>query len=148
LNGFKAKGGHMKKIFVVSLILVSIFLIGNAENAFALEYCTCYQCTVRYSCGEGILWEDTDEVAICSIDNGFSEIGGNTSSHDGWGCLLGGISLFGSNKNFVGFGGSAWGENSGCSVEIRGRSMTVDLYHQSDCMTHWRCTKGEKCTVT
>jgi len=131
----------MKKVFVVSLFLVSIFLISSSGVALAIDGgCACYQCTVMYSCGEGITEEWEDSVEICAED-GHANIGG-----DCWGCDLGGRSLFGSNKKFEGLGGSCWGDTSGCSVELRGRaSMTVDLYDSYDCMTQWRCAKGGEC---
>jgi len=129
----------MKKAFVISLLLVCVFLTGNVEMALAQE-CTTYLCTGKWSCGDE-QW--TDCVEIC-IDKGYAEIEGYC-----WGCDLGGRSLFSSNKNFVGIGGSC-GPDLRCSVELRGRSMTVDLYEVGSppsCMEQLRCVKSNECVT-
>ncbi len=139
---FNQRRGDMKKVFVVLLLLVSVFLIGNSKVALAVADdggCQLYQCTGKYSCGEGIEeWEEC--VELCLYGDGFAEIGGL-----GWGCGIGGRSLFSSNKNFVGLGGSSWSQYLGCSVDLRGNSMTVDLYDESNCMVQLRCVKSESC---
>ena len=132
----------MKKVFVVSLLLMSIFLIVNAEMVLAQE-CTTYLCNGKHLCldGESGGWEDC--VEIC-IDEGYAEIEGYC-----WGCDLGGRSLFSSNKNFVGIGGSC-GPDLRCSVELRGRAMTVDFYEVGSnppCMDQLRCVKNNECEL-
>jgi hypothetical protein len=132
----------MKKVFFVSLLLVSIFLIGSSGKAFANGECQWYQCSGKYLCldGESGEWEDC--VEIC-IDEGSARIG----SPYWFGCDLGGISLFGSNKNFVGVGDSTEGL-LGCSVSLRGRSMTVDLYEIESippCLDQLKCVKNDEC---
>src|SRR4030043_1487692 len=124
----------MKKVFVVSLLLVSIFLISNAEANLVTDECQCYQCTVKYSYGQVISWEDTDNVQMCISENGTARISGFN-----WYCDLGGSSLFLSKKNFVGLGYAQWSLGQGCSVQLRGRSMTIDLYDEYGGMTQFRC---------
>jgi hypothetical protein len=128
----------MKKTFVVSLILVSIFLIGSSEIASTKE-CKTYLCTGKYLCigGESGTWSE-ECVSIC-IDEGFALAGG-----EWWGCDLGGRSLFSNNKNFVGVGYSTEGY-LGCSIILRGRSVTIDLYEDEanpPCMDQLRCVES------
>jgi hypothetical protein len=133
----------MKKVFFVSLLLMGIFVMCIAEvvSAQTIDGCACYQCTAKYMCGEELLYEWDDSVELCLDGDGYANIWGFSP----WGCDLGGRSLFASNKNFIGLGGSQWGGESGCSAEIRGRSMTVDLYHINNCMTQFRCVQGGEC---
>jgi hypothetical protein len=84
-------------------------------------------------------------VELCLYGDGEAEVGGMF-----WGCDLGGRSLFSSNKNFVGIGGSMWADYLGCSVDLRGNSMTIDLYYYDDsygedCMDQLKCVKSEEC---
>jgi hypothetical protein len=132
----------MKKAFVVCLFLVSIFLISNAEATLVTSECQCYQCTLKYSSGQGISWEDTDYSTMCIYENGTARISGSNLN---WYCDLGGSSLFLSKKNFVGLGYAQWSLGQGCSVQLRGRSMTIDLYDEYGGMTQFRCTKRGVC---
>jgi hypothetical protein len=132
------QGGDMKKVFVVPLLLVGIFLIGNAEAVF-LGNCPCYQCNLKTLCPNGDSLEFPESVRLC-MDEGSATIEGQCL-----GCFLGGKSLFSSNKNFIGSGSSCWGHNSGCSAILRGRLMTIDLYDEFGCMTQLRCVQGGVC---
>ena len=136
------QGGYMKKVFVISLILVSIFLISNAEAGSVTSECKCYQCAVKYSVGQVISWEDTDNVQMCISEDGYA---GTTGSNLPWYCDLGGRSLFSSKKDFLGLGYAQWSQGQGCSVQLRGRSMTIDLYDSYGGMTQFRCVQGSEC---
>jgi len=140
---FNQRREDLKKIFVVSLLLMGIFLIGNAKVALAADGgCQLYQCVGKYSCGEGIESEWDECVDLC-IEDGHAGAEGSW-----WGCTLGGKSLFSSNKNFVGSGGSTQG-NLGCSITLRGKkSMTVDLFDGEGCMEQLRCVVSESCQLS
>ena len=62
----------MKKVFVVSLLLVSIFLIGNAEFAFAYvcSHYRDYECTWTNRWYGEVQETGTDCMELC-YDNGF-----------------------------------------------------------------------------
>ena len=114
----------MKKVFVVSLLLVSIFLIGNVEVALAqcIDYHS-YECTyTAYQYGE-IDEMGTTCVGLC-YDDGFEVVG-----YGGWfSCYLYPID----SKNLLGTANTAY-DWAGCSVEFRGRSITAKLsYIQED----------------
>ena len=134
----------MKKVFVVLLLLISAFLIGNAEKALAQgEECQGYLCNAMVACGEGVEDSWTECVGICLYGGGYAEMGG-----DCWGCDLGGINLLGSHKSFAGACGSCWSEYMGSAVNLYGNSMTVDLYDEEyDCMYTFRCVKNETCEI-
>ena len=134
----------MKKVFVISLILVSIFFISNAEALLLSSECKCYQCTVKYSVGQVISWNDTDNVQMCISEDGTAR---TTGSNLPWYCDLGGKMLFSDKKDFVGLGYAQWSQSQGCSVELRGRSMTIDLYDNYGGMTQFRCEQGGECPV-
>ena len=126
----------MKKALLVSLLLVSIFLIGSVKEAGAND-CTFYSCTGKYSCGEGIIEEWPDCVDIHYGD-------GHAALYGEWFmCELGGINLGSSNKNFVGVCESMSGL-LGAAVNLRGRSMTIDFYEVENggCSVQLRCTLG------
>ena len=112
----------MKKVFVVSLLLVSAFLICSSGKALArcLDYQE-YECSVTgYQDGE-VDFIDTDCLELC-FDDGF-EVDIN-SSEGGFTCYLypatGSKYLLGTADTI----GSGWG---GCSVERRGRSIKIKL---------------------
>jgi len=133
----------MKKVFIVSLLLVIVFLIGNAEMALAENGggCHWYRCTGKYSCGSGIESEWVECVGLC-IYEVYAEL-----YSDWFECDLGGRSLFSSNKNFVGIGSGYVGD-LGCAVDLRGNSMTADLYEDDhDCMDQLRCVVDESCYI-
>ena len=131
----------MKKVFGAFLLLASIVLIGSSGVALAQgEECQDYKCNVTVSSGDGMEDTWTECVGICLYGNGFAEIGG-----DCWGCDLGGINLFGSNKTFVGECGSCWSSYVGSIVNLYGNSMTVDLFDEYGNMFQFRCVKSDMC---
>ena len=144
----------MKKVYVVLLLLVSVFLIGNAKVASAVtsaDECDSYQCTGKFACegpGKELINEAgtqiREECVVLCIDEGKASL-----SFDGAYCDLGGRSLFGSNRNFVGSCGigSMMDGDLGCAVDLRGISMTVDLYFE-DCMSQLRCVKSAESCIT
>ena len=146
----------MKKVFIVLLLLVSVFLIGNAKVASADDgNCDGYQCTGKFAC-EGDFDEDIiNEVNEVIREECFTLCSdkGNAYLYSYWGaCDLGGRSLFASSKNFVGTGYTYGYEVSlGCAVDLRGNSMTVDLFtvdlSEDGCMMQLRCVKSESCLI-
>src|SRR4030042_1307632 len=127
----------MKKALLVSLLLVSIFLIGSVKEAGA-NGCTFYSCTGKYSCGEDIIEEWTECVDIHYGDGHAALYSGDEWFY----CELGGINLGSSNKNFVGGCDSEYGL-LGAAVNLRGRSMIIDFYEvENGCFDQLRCTLG------
>jgi hypothetical protein len=131
----------MKKVFVVSLLLVSIFLIGSSGKALArcLDYQE-YECSVTgYQDGE-VDFIDTDCLELC-FDDGFEV---DIYSPFFYGYLYpatGSKNLLGTCYDYT----YSW---TGCSVERRGRSITVKLsYIQEDdgyVVIH-KCTPCDGC---
>jgi hypothetical protein len=136
----------MKKVFFISLLLVSIFLISNAAIAVlpADGGCHYYLCNGTHLCSDGLSIKWTEECVEICTDEGRAGAEG-----EWWECNLGGRSLFASNKNFTGFGVSSEG-TLGCSITLRGRSMTVDLYEfdaNPTCMDQLRCVESAECVT-
>jgi hypothetical protein len=133
----------MKKVFVVLLILVSIFLIGNAGKALArcLDYQD-YECTVTgYQYGE-VDFTDTDCVELC-YDDGF-EVYINTPFFYGY------LYPATGSKNLLGTCYDYEYDWTGCSVESRGRSIIVKLsYIQEDdgYVVIYKCTPCDGCCI-
>ena len=126
----------MKKVFILSLFLISIFLIGNAEVALAQgEGCQDYECTGVVTCeGE---YNGTYEECVTLCTDGFY---GDIDSY--WfGCSL--LSLDG--KHYLGEGGSMGGD-IGCSVSFSGRSMTLIISGTEDeCIGRNICVPCDEC---
>jgi len=125
----------MKKVFVVSLLLISIFLIGNAE--VALAQCQDYQCT-----GNEMQYRVVTEyfntcVELCT---------------DGDPYMLYGLWFSGylypiDTKNFLGTANSAYGW-TGCSVERKGSRIIAKLSYIQEDMGYTdiiRCTPCDDC---
>jgi len=124
----------MKKVFFISLLLISVFLVGSVE---VFADCTYYSCSGRYSCGEGVLDQWTDCVDIHIDSDSHSRLYGYWFY-----CELGGTSLLSSKKNFVGHCDSEYGD-LGATVDLRGRSMQIKFYEdESGCFDELRCTLG------
>jgi hypothetical protein len=118
----------MKKAFVISLLLVSIFLIGSAGVAWAppppcMDYQE-YQCSVIGTQYGEVDFVDTDCVALCY--DGFEA---DIYSPFFYGYLYpatGSKNLLGTAYDYS----YGW---TGCSVERNGRSITVKVsYIQED----------------
>jgi len=64
----------MKKLFVVSLLLISIFLIGNAEVTSAdEENCKLYLATITIADDEGIVDSWKDCIEVCFYPDGWAD---------------------------------------------------------------------------
>ena len=131
----------MKKIFLVSLLLAGIFLIGSSATAMAqcMDYQD-YQCSVVGTQYGELDFFDTDCVSLC-YDDGFEV---DIISPFFYGYLYpvaGSKNLLGTAYDYS-FG---W---TGCSVEGKGRSITVKVsYIQDDdgyVVTH-TCTPCNNC---
>ena len=129
-------------LFAVSIMLFFLGTLVMSNNTWA----SCpnlqqYQCTVAFSCGDEILSEWEDCVEICNYEDGSAILNGTYFA-----CELGGRSLFSSEKTFVGWG-TSWATDVGCFVNLRGRSMTIDLYYGEGawCMDNLRCTPCDGC---
>ena len=126
----------MKKLILISLLLISIFLIGSVD-VFANGSCTYYTCDGRYKCGEEILDEFTECVDIHVYGDGYAELYGYW-----YYCELGGTGLGSSNKNFIGTCES-WLGDLGANVQLRGNSMVINFYDVGEgCFVEMRCTLG------
>jgi len=107
----------MKKVFVVSLLLVSIFLIGNAGVASA--QCTNYQ---DYECNYTVYQYGQisaigfDCIELC-FDDGFEVYATDYDWFEGW------LYPATGSKNLLGaaYTGEGW---AGFSMDFKGRSMT------------------------
>ena len=112
----------MKKIFLISLLLISAFLIGSAGVAWAppppcIDYQD-YACTYSYS-EEGMTdVVDTDCLTMC-YDNGFEVV----VYGDCYTCYL--YPVTGS-RYLLGTANTCGGW-AGCSVERRARSLTTKV---------------------
>jgi len=125
----------MKKVFIVSLLLISIFLISNAELASA--QCQDYECTL-FESAYGEFYDSSDTcVELCPGDP----------------YMLYGVWFTGylypatDSKYLLGtaFTSSDW---AGCSVEHRGRSITAKLsyiQHGYGYVDILRCTPCNDC---
>ena len=114
--------GTMKKVFVVSLLLVSIFLIGNAEVALAqCDLLQDYRCTVtrtQYGVVDSIF---PDCVQLCY--DGF-----DVYFYDPFCfyCYLYPVGL----KSLVGTANTLWGQ-AGCFVKTKGKKLIAQKYSAS-----------------
>ena len=107
----------MKKVFVFSLLLVSIFLIGNAGVALAQD-CQDYSCTGKVT-EYGEVWSILDtEVEFC-ID-GFEAWLNAYWVYDSYLYPAPGA------KVFLGTADTYW-DWAGLSVEFKGRTMNVNF---------------------
>ncbi len=124
----------MKKVFVLSLLLMSIFFIGNVAVASAIEEnCRFYNATVTSDCLGS--WEDCIEV--CLYEDGWAEAW--TCYYYDW--LIFTLEDLGTDaKNLVGFSDN-WPKV--CHVYLRGRILESDCYLDmfGGCRIH---AKGER----
>jgi hypothetical protein len=108
----------MKKVLFVSLLLVSIFLIGNAEVALAqCDYYQDYTCTVTRMHNGEVDSIFPDVVQLCY--EGFDVYLYDLFCFE---CYLYPINQ----KNLLGTADTLWGW-AGCSVEFSGRSITAKV---------------------
>jgi hypothetical protein len=136
----------MKKVFFVSLLLVSIFLIGNAELASA-GCCTNYQdyyCTGITS-EDGYIDDTWEDCAELCYDDGFEVY---INDFAGWDEYYGYLYPAPDNKHLLGtfydytYG---WG---GLSVEFKGRSMIVNftwIQNDDGYVAKAKCTPCNDC---
>jgi hypothetical protein len=113
----------MKKVFVVSLLLVSIFLIDSSGEAFLTDGCQEYQCsTIEGQHGEVYYYGEAC-VELCPDYPAYPNVLSGFLSGDWIDCYLypatGLKYLLGTADTNYGWGG--------CSVEKRGRSMTAKI---------------------
>ena len=129
----------MKKVFVGSLLLVSVFLIGNAELASA--QCMNYQdheCTYIAFCeGELVYLGDNWCIELC-YDDGFEVYATDYDFFEGW------LYPASDNKHLLGtayvyYNFPGW---SGLSIEFKGRSLISNFsFIQND----YGCTEIDEC---
>jgi hypothetical protein len=133
----KHKGGHMKKTFLVSLILVCAFLIGNSGVALAgpVEVpCQVYLADVTVDPPEALppgSWQECIEVCY---DDGFAEAF-TCSDDDGYGAdeLFFTLEDFGVDaKNLVGFSYN-WPKE--CHAKLRGGRLRI---LEADCLLNYK----------
>ena len=115
----------MKKVFFVSLLLVSIFLIGNAE--FAAAQCSDYQdyqCTGTVTQYGEIVEIFNDCVELCYFDDGvvgiYKEFGSGYLYP-----VTGSKNLLGTYYDYTYY----W---TGCSVEFKGKSIISKFAYIED----------------
>ena len=124
----------MRKVILVLLLLVGIFLIGTVD---VYAQCTYYTCTGMWGCEDGIEGQWTECVDIHVYGDGYSEL-----YSDWFYCELGGTDLGSSNKSFVGTCASSEGL-LGATINLRGNSMLINFYeHEYGCFDQLKCTLG------
>jgi len=113
----------MKKVFIVSLLLVSIFLISNAEVASAqcMDYHS-YECTIAQTQYGEITNTFNTCVGLC-YDDGFEVVA--------YGWFTAYLYPATDNRHLLGTANSANGW-AGCSVEFKGRSLIGKLSYIQD----------------
>ena len=130
----------MKKVLLISLLLVSIFIIGSSGEALA--QCQDYQCTVT-------LFQDgeVEEVGSTQVELCPFYISYPTYLTGYWfTCYL--YPTTGS-KHLLGTA-ATMADWAGCSVEFKGRSLTAQLtYIQEDLgyANTFKCTPCDGCFV-
>jgi len=128
----------MKKVFVVSLLLVSIFLIGNAEVALANGDCQDYECTYISTCDGEFDGGGKQCVELCTDGFFYGDIGAYWFD-----CDL--LAL--NHKSWLGEGGSMGGD-IGCSVNLSGRAMTLVIsLTEVDCIERNTCVPCDDCCM-
>jgi len=136
----------MKKVFIVSLLLISIFLIGSTEMAFAQWTLYCCDGMVRE---DGEVQYTTSDSCMGLYDDGSFEVGIDMlgSVIDTYGGTLypapDSKHLLGTIEG-IAFG---WG---GCSVEFKGVQALVKITWVQDdngWVTTYTCTPSNNCCV-
>ena len=127
-NTISVKGGVMKKVIFVSLLLLSVFFIGSVAESAPSE-CQDYWCTYTAKCDDGSGFYGQEPATLCS--DGFQ---GTIGSY-WYGCDIFAVSP----KNLLGDGGSMAGDIA-CSVHINARSIAIDLS-----TTEEGCTEQHRC---
>jgi hypothetical protein len=134
----------MKKVFFISLLLVSAFIIGSSGVAWAPPpLCTNYQdyeCNYTYYVEGKTNYIDTDCLKICYDKNFEVDVYGDCFT-----CYL--YPATGS-KNLLGIGDTCGGM-AGCSVEFKGRSIITKVtfveYSPPGLENISRCTPCNDC---
>lgn len=112
-------GGYMKKVFLISLLLVIVFLIGSSGVALAsCDYLQDYRCTVtkmQYGVTVSIF---SDCMQLCYV-------GPNVYLYDPF-CVYCYLYPVTGDKYLLGNATTLWGL-AGCYVELKGRSLTARL---------------------
>ena len=114
----------MKKVFLVCLLLVGIFLIGSSGKALAacMDYRS-YECTHTETQYGKITYMGTECVGLC-YDDGFEvDVYGN--------CFVCYLYPATDSKYLLGTANTCAGW-SGCSVEFKGRSIIVKATNVQD----------------
>ena len=135
----------MKKIFVVSLLLVSVFLIGNSGTALAqcMDYQD-YECTFVWYLDGAVDYVGVDPYCIeLCFDDGFEVYATDYMWFEAW------LYPATDNRHLLGtiydYYYSSWG---GCSIEFKGRSLIFSSSYIQD-GNGWvlinRCTPSNNC---
>ena len=114
----------MRRVILVSLLLVSLFLIGNAEMALAqcMDYRS-YECTHTEKQYGEITYMGTECVGLCYDDEFQVDVYGSCFE-----CYLYPATDL---KYLLGTADTCAGW-SGCSVEFKGRSIIVNVTNVQD----------------
>jgi hypothetical protein len=136
----------MKKTFVISLILVGAFLIASSGEAFITDECQEYQCsTIEGQNGELYYYGEAC-VELCPDYPAYPNVLSGLLSGDWIECYL--YPTPGS-KNLLGTANTNYGWG-GCSVELRGRSMTSKITYIQEgegYVDTMKCVPCDNCCV-
>jgi hypothetical protein len=140
MNKFNSSKGFKRHVFTGSLVLFFLGTLAMTTNVFA--FCPDlrqYSCTAVKTCGG--VFTDSWEIpctSLCIIDDNYAYLDAVTYFH----CNLG----FVNSKKLVGSGASII--EGGCSVNLKGMSMTVDMVDTSEnSIVHLNCTPCDGCCI-
>jgi len=127
----------MKKVFVVLVLFISVFLIGSVAESFSSAgVCQDYWCTYITTC-DGVVTGGGEECTTLCTDGFYGDIGG-----DWYGCDLIAINQ----KNLLGEGGAGGAGAIACSVNLHGRSMSLYLsLADVSCIERHNCVPCDGC---
>ena len=140
MNKFNSIKGFKRYVFAGSLILPFLGTLFMTSNVFA-NACIDrkqYTCTAVETCGGEITdsWEMC--TSLCIQNDEYAYLDAAPYFH----CNLG----FVNSKELLGSGASII--EGGCSVNFKGRSMTVDMVDTTEnCIVHSNCTPCDGCCI-
>src|SRR4030042_129552 len=140
MNKCNSSKGFKRYVFAGSLILLFIGTLIMTNNVLAGAVCSDlreYRCNATETCGGEIT--DSWEImctSLCVQNDEYAYLDAAPYFH----CNLG----FVNSKKLLGSGASII--EGGCSVNFKGRSMTVDMVDKmDDCVVRLKCTPCDGC---
>jgi hypothetical protein len=143
MDKFNSSKGFRRHVFIISLIFFLLSTLITVNNLLAGTV-TCqgfkeYSCTAVEKCdGEPVDSWEVPCASLCTQPDGYVYLDAVTYFH----CNLG----FVNSKKLLGSGATII--EGGCSVNLEGRSMTVDIVDTDaigNCVVHLNCTPCNNC---